>query len=317
MGALGVAYFKRHGPHSVHGRTYDTLMPRYWQTAMVLWDYSLSAPVHALLDPTVMNASLERWMPMVVYQHFETKYLTGSAIGPWYAVNAYALVNMAYTYLHCSGDLSWLAHRVDGKDPSVQAYLIQYALDWKQFKQTSGLAGYGDLNNLLECVSSYAHEVAALNAANVFSMKAVADMAEPSGDVEQAGMLHKKAAQLAERMNQLYVEGKGYWKARQPDGTLREVRYAYDLLTILNTIPEDLTAKEKAEMVAFFRRELQTEAWMHALSPKDDDVLCGVPPDHQWTGSYPPWPPETARGLYRIGEVVLAFSWLKGLGAQC
>ena len=56
MGALGVAYFKRHGHHSMHGRTYDTLMPRYWQTAMVLWDYSLSAPVHALLDPTVMKA---------------------------------------------------------------------------------------------------------------------------------------------------------------------------------------------------------------------------------------------------------------------
>ena len=56
MGALGVAYFKRHAPHSVHGRTYDTLMPRYWQTAMALWDYSLSAPVHALLDPTVMKA---------------------------------------------------------------------------------------------------------------------------------------------------------------------------------------------------------------------------------------------------------------------
>ena len=66
-------------------------------------------------------------------------------------------------------------------------------------------------------------------------------------------------------------------------------------------------------MVHFFRRELQTDTWMHALSPKDDDVLFSVRPDHQWTGAYPAWPPETARGLYRIGEVDLAFSWLKGL----
>ena len=47
--------------------------------------------------------------------------------------------------------------------------------------------------------------------------------------------------------------------------------------------------------------------------PKDEDVLFSVRPDHQWTGAYPAWPPETARGLYRIGEVDLAFSWLRSL----
>ena len=46
---------------------------------------------------------------------------------------------------------------------------------------------------------------------------------------------------------------------------------------------------------------------------EDEDVLFSIRPDHQWTGAYPAWPPETARGLYRIGEVDLAFSWLKGL----
>lgn len=52
---------------------------------------------------------------------------------------------------------------------------------------------------------------------------------------------------------------------------------------------------------------------MHALSPKDEDVLFSVRPDHQWTRAYPAWPLETARGLYRIGQVDLAFSWLKSL----
>ena len=67
MGAVGIAYSKRCHPLSVHGRTYDTLMPCYWQPAMVLWDYSLSASVHAILDPVVMRASLERWMCMDVH----------------------------------------------------------------------------------------------------------------------------------------------------------------------------------------------------------------------------------------------------------
>lgn len=52
---------------------------------------------------------------------------------------------------------------------------------------------------------------------------------------------------------------------------------------------------------------------MYALSPKDENVLFDVRPDHQWTGAYPAWPPETVRGLYRIGESDLAFRWLKGL----
>ncbi|MGA7306983.1 MAG: hypothetical protein WBW88_19090, partial [Rhodothermales bacterium] len=55
MGALGLAYFKRDSPFSVMGRTYDTLMPRYWQTLTCIWDYFLSAPAHVLLDPGVMR----------------------------------------------------------------------------------------------------------------------------------------------------------------------------------------------------------------------------------------------------------------------
>lgn len=129
MGALGVAYSKRCHPLSVHGRTYDTLMPRYWQPAMVLWDYSLSAPVHALLDPVVMRASLERWIRMDVHENFGAEYLTGSGIGPWYAVNDYAMVSMAYTYLRWSGDLDWLTHRIG--HTSIQELLSQFALNWK------------------------------------------------------------------------------------------------------------------------------------------------------------------------------------------
>jgi hypothetical protein len=66
-------------------------------------------------------------------------------------------------------------------------------------------------------------------------------------------------------------------------------------------------------MVDFFRRELKTDAWMHALSCDDDDAIFSVRPDHQWTGAYPAWPALAVTGLYRVGEVDLAFEWLKGL----
>jgi hypothetical protein len=62
---LGLVYFKRDNPHSVYGRAYDTLMPRYWQSVTFIWDYALSAFTHALLDPAVMKKYLEKWMILV------------------------------------------------------------------------------------------------------------------------------------------------------------------------------------------------------------------------------------------------------------
>jgi len=43
-------------------------------------------------------------------------------------------------------------------------------------------------------------------------------------------------------------------------------------------------------MAKFFKEELQTPTWMHALSPKNNDAVTSVRPDHQWTGAYTAWP---------------------------
>jgi hypothetical protein len=91
------------------------------------------------------------------------------------------------------------------------------------------------------------------------------------------------------------------------------VRHCLDLLTVLNTLGDDLSGAQRREMTDFFVRELRTPTWMHALSCDDDDAMFSVRPDHQWTGAYPAWPPLTALGLYRIGQADLAFDWLKGL----
>ncbi len=76
---------------------------------------------------------------------------------------------------------------------------------------------------------------------------------------------------------------------------------------------DELSASQKREMTDFFRRELQTPTWLHALSCDDDDAMFSVRPDHQWTGAYPAWPPQAVTGLYKIGQVDLAFDWLHGL----
>lgn len=309
-GILGVIYFKRDTPHSVIGRAYDTLMPKWWQTVTFMWDYSLSSTVHALLDPQVMKKYLQLWMLSDIHKHFGTEYLTGSPVGPWYSVNDFAMTVLARDYLGWTGDRGWVDEKVGARP--VLEYLIDYANNWKQFRQPGGLADYGGLLNLLECVSTYVHQVASLNAANVFMMRFAAELLSMRGD-SRAAVLRGEAAELLAALRPLYKKGEGYWRSRFPDGSLVDVRHCYDFFTVMNTIGDDLTPGEKSEMIGFFRRELYSPTWMHALSPGDDDAMFSVRPDHQWNGAYPAWPPQSLLALYRAGEADLAFQWMQGL----
>ena len=140
-----------------------------------------------------------------------------------------------------------------------------------------------------------------------------AQLADRRGDTSKAAEHRRAAQELATQVQKLYVEGKGFWNARFPDGSLKQVRHIYDFITVLNTMSDDLSTSQKREMTEFFRSELQTPTWLHALSCDDDDAMFSVRPDHQWTGAYPAWPPQAVTGLYKIGQVDLAFDWLHGL----
>lgn len=312
-GVMGVIYFRRDNPYSVYGRAYDTLMPRYWQGTTFIWDYYLSSTVHALLDPDVLRKYIELWMQTDIHTHFGTEYLTGKTVGPWYSVNDFALTWLSNDYLKWNGDFNWLDKTVDNTSKRVIDYLKEFASNYRQFQTSSRLADYGGINNLLECVSTYIHEVASLNSGNIFNLRTLSEIfSRRYNNPASAGLLEEADSVLNELMK-LYSGGNGFWNTRFPDGKLVEVRHCYDFMTILNTIPEDLTSKQKEEMVNFFVNELQTPVWMRALSPKDNNAMFSVRPDHQWNGAYTAWPSLAAAGLYNIGKAELAFKWLKGI----
>lgn len=309
---MSALFFRRTTPHSVYGTTYVTLAPRYWETTTFLWDISLSAMLLAMLDPTVLRRMIETWMTLDVYKHFGTEFLTGAGVGPWYSVNDYAMSRMAKEYLRWSGDKDWLEKEVGGT--KVFDRLIQYAEHWRALNTNGhGLADYGGVTNLLEAVSSYVHEVAGLNAANVYNLQFAADLLEHKQQKEKAAAFRKEADDLAQRVNELYVDGKGIWRCRLPDGSYNEVHHCYDFGVTLMTIGDTMPAKQKKEMVAFFQRELQTPTWMRALSTRDLDVTFSIRPDHQWTGAYCSWPALALSGLFAAGEQAVAREWMKGL----
>jgi hypothetical protein len=309
---MSALYFRRTTPHSVYGTTYVTLMPRYWETTTFLWDISLSAMLLSMLDPRVLRSMMEMWMKLDMHKHFGTEFLTGAGVGPWYSVNDYAMSRMAKEYLRWTGDRAWLDKEVDGK--KVLNHLLRYAEHWRELNTNGhGLADYGGVTNLLEAVSSYVHEVAGLNAANVHNLRFAAELVEFKGDKSKAAAYRKEADELGRRVLELYVPGRGIWKCRLPDGTYNEVHHCYDFGTTLMNIGDMMSATQKKEIVEFFKRELQTPTWMRALSTRDLDVTFSIRPDHQWTGAYCSWPALALSGLYAAGEADVAFEWMKGL----
>ena len=313
IAALGLAYFRRDNPVEQVRRAYATLMPRYWSTTTFIWDYSLSGFAHGLLDPETLRETLSYWMATDVHQHFGTDFRTGESVGPWYSVNDYAMLSLAREYLRWSGDAGWLRQPCApllGSDAStVLDRLEEYATGWRRFQTAGGLADYGGLANLLECVSSYVHEVAGMNAANVFGLRFVASLRTGRRRSE----LFAEAERLVAEVHKLYARGGGYWHARFPDGHLEAVRHCYDLITILTTMPDDLDDQQRAEMASFWQRELRTDVWMRALSATDPDCVFSIRPDHQWSGAYTAWPALAVLGLCNIGRHDLAAPWLHGL----
>jgi len=309
--ALGVIWFRRDFAGNVLGRSYDTLMPNYWGTTTFIWDYSLSSVSHALLDPAEMRNQVRHWISLDIHSHFGTSSLTGGPVGRWYSVNDYAMTRLVHDYVRFTGDTAFLDEIVG--DHTIAESVRQWATAWKQLRRDTALADYGEIDNLLECVSSYTHEVASLNAANVWSMRTAAALAELQGDSAAGAELRAEADALLPAVIERYLPGQGIFAAGQPDGTMLPVRHCYDFSVVGTTIAEDLAPGIRDDMVSFFQRELQTENWMRALSPWDPDASYSPRPDHQWNGAYPAWPADAGRALAALGAPEVLTSWIEGL----
>ncbi|MEO6964371.1 MAG: hypothetical protein ABI076_00570 [Acidobacteriaceae bacterium] len=304
---------RRRSPDSAYGPTLLTLSGHVLPTLSFPWDTALSGLSLALLDPVPLRNLVEVWFQQDMHQHLATDYISGQAVGPWYGVNDMAIVGCARDYLRVSGDFQWLDKKVG--DRAVIDHLSDHALYWKKLETTDrGLGDYGSIQNLLEVVSTYLHEVAGMNAGNVSSMRFVATLLEKRGNVQEAKRLRAEATGLAERINRfLYVGGKGWWRCGQPDGTYNEVRHCYDFLAVLDNMSDDLSAKQKEEMSGFFWDQLRTKKWMRALASGDPDASWNPRPDHSCLGAYTAWPPMCAKGLYKTDKPEKIVPWLREL----
>jgi len=300
---------RRSSPDSAYGPTLLTLSGHVLPTLSFPWDTALTSLSLSLLDPLPLRSLVEVWLQRDMHKHLATDYITGEAVGPWYAVNDMAIVRCARDYLRITGDFAWLDKSIDGKP--VLDRLIDHATYWKKLAGKNGLGDYGGIENLLEVVSTYIHEVAGMNAGNVSSMRFVAELLDKRGRGQQAAQLRSEAAALAQRINEvLYVNGKGWWRCGQPDGSFNEVRHCYDFIAVLDNMSEDLSAEQKREMAHFFWSQLASKKWMRALASGDPDATWNVRPDHSCLGAYAAWPPSSAKGLFKVDAAAHIAPWL-------
>lgn len=312
MGVMTALYCRRTptwgGPSITYVTGFPSSLGTFPHAWVFPWDTMMVSGVLSLLDPKAMRGMILAFLAADMHEGCAIDFRTGSPVGFWYAVNDYALIHMTWQYLRYTGDLALLGERVRGA--SVLDHLVDHARYYRRLAGDDGLADYGTAQNLLECVSSYTHKVASFNAANVWSGRTVAAMLRLAGREPEAAELEGTADALSAAVQQLYVEGEGYFACRQPNGSLVSVRHCLDFFTVLQCMPDALSESQVEEMITFFRRELKTTRWMHALSPLDPDSAFSSRTDHQDEGAYTTWPAYSLEVLLQTGHEQLAVEWM-------
>jgi hypothetical protein len=247
----------------------------------------------ARLDPAVLRNQLEAMMRVDLHRHWGIETISGAGAGMAYGVNPGAFLSCVSDYVRITGDREWaLSH-----------------LDYLRSCLRPELTDYGDCQNILECVSTYEHTIAAFNALAVAGLRFMAELTGDRAHASQADALAKKV---------LTLFAGGPWACLQPDGARRIVKTILDFVYVGRSMTADLPEDVRSGMVRFFEQELKTDDWLYALSPRDPDALTKALPafqtyraDHQATGSYDGWPARAASVLLRFGRRDIALPWLR------
>ncbi len=277
------------------GRAYVWGGPEGAPTTLFLWELEFQAPLLARLDPAVLRDLLEAMLRVDLARHWGVETLTGRGAGMAYGVNPGAILSCFADYVRITGD---------------RAFALRHVEALRGFARP-GLTDCGTYENVLECVPSYEHTLAAFNALNA---KGLRFLGELTGD----SALTRAGDGLARDVVGLYASGP--FACVQPDGSRRVVRTVLDFNYVGLSITQDLPADVKRGMAEYFERELQTPDWLRALSPHDPDALTPSLPrfqrfraDHQATGSYDGWPARAAAVLWRFGEREKVLRWLAAI----
>jgi hypothetical protein len=276
--------------------------PRYGASVEFIWDTGMMDTLYAQLEPTVMRAYVVKTLQWDLEKYLAFDYYGNRAFGYRYVANYPMLFRIASSYLRITRDRPFLNQDVGGK--TVLEQLDRLATNYEKYLiPDGGLADFGgDPNHFLECVPTYIHATAGFNAAYVSMLRDMADLYDFLDQNERAEQRRDAAEKLVHAIYpQLFVQGKGFWQSRYPDGRQFDMRHCLDFQFVAQGIGDDLPPNVRQEMRAFVDRELLMKNWMRAQSLLDPAAAVSDRPDHGPMGAYSGWPPETTDGLCHLG----------------
>ncbi|MCC5808151.1 MAG: hypothetical protein JJU00_17620 [Opitutales bacterium] len=305
---------------------YNISTPRRVEACFYPNDWGMAARALAQADPEPTWRQLAMALRADVRQFNQINFLTGlggDAVGSgWpYTIDIYNLFYASWQLWQSDANadhaiLTTRTFETPAGERTLLGVLEDLAFDWRSRRiDALGLADYGSKHELLECVSTYEHVVAALNAAAVWMLRRLAEAYRALDRTADATAADREADALRDALlRHLYVDGCGWFRCLQPDGRSREVRHCWDTGMVLMCIGPELPGEVQAEIVHFIQTELQTPGWIRALSPHDGDAaVSGLRADHQFNGAFGSWPAEVALGLVRIGRGDLVRDWFTGI----
>jgi len=270
----------------------------------------------------------------------------GQLTGHYYAYNAVSLFQTASAYLRVTGDASLLA-AIDGAGST--RWFTQLADMWRG-ATTAAFPLFGDFSGdkdaYLECVPTYRHATAGLQASAAAMALDLADLRAWQGDAAEAGARRGVAAAVAAAtVAQLYVartavgapppppgappgDAGGWWAVLDTrTGAKTEVRHVVDTVYAAAGLCGGavrgaawgcaLAPAQRAQMAAFARAQLVlgSGAWIRALSPRDAAAPI-TRPDHGDNGAYDAWPALLFEAMTTLdGGFNASVPYLRGVAA--
>ncbi len=316
---------RRTFPDAAASPAYNISFPRRVEACFYPNDWGLAGELMAELDPEVTWTQLSMALAGDIRRNNQVNLLSGNggdADGtPWpYTIDIYNCFYVGWHLWQQGGarpeELTERIIRLPDRSVPLLEALEDLAFDWRNRKVDAfGLADYGPKEELLECVSTYEHVVAGLNAGAAWMLFRMAEIYQALGRGDDAARVQEEGQSIVDAiLRHLYVQGRGYFRSLDPEGNGREVRTCWDFGMVGFCIGDKLPKIVQKEMTAFFQRELQTPGWLRALSPLDADAATsGFRADHQYNGAYGAWPAQCALSLLQFGETDLVKDWLKGI----
>jgi len=312
MSALTVLLMERTNlPESP--RVYVSGGPDQITTDVYYWDTSFWSDIWAQLDPAIMKSQCEQFLALDFHDYYALDFISGNPIGYRYGADDVSVFQMWWSYLTATGDWNALNDVVAGQ--TVLQRLSALALYWQsQAPSGANLADYGAASNIFSIDLNYVHQVASLNAGNVWMMRRMGDIYTRLGQTANATSMYSTATALAPKVLALY-NGDGTWNCNQ-NGPTVNIRQVYDYIMLGRCMAGDLSGAIQTQMTSFVETELVTPCWIRAMSLSDpylstSNASLAERPDHGYTGAYDAWPATTTGVMMQFGEYDKALSLLE------